>query len=98
MECTKGKWEDKLSVTGERIIYVETEDNIEVICRGVRHFNAPIIKAAPEMYEVLKEVLEHVEDENIPRVNGQCTLCKTYRDKIRRILALTIAEGGKNGE
>src|SRR3989304_160547 len=53
MEYTKGEWKDKLSATGERIIYVESDEGIEVICRDIRHQNTPIVKTAPRMYEVL---------------------------------------------
>jgi len=35
----------------------------------------------------LSSVLEHVEDTSITRGNEQCTLCFTYRDKIRAALA-----------
>lgn len=59
MGYTKGKWEERL-VMGEREICVApNESNIitEVICRNVRHWNAPIIKAAPDMYEALDELV-----------------------------------------
>ena len=36
--------------------------------------------------EALQAVLEHVEDDNVSRVENQCTLCKTYRDMIRAAL------------
>jgi len=37
--------------------------------------------------DALSSVLEHVEDTSITRGNEQCTLCFTYRDKIRAALA-----------
>ena len=49
--------------------------------------NAQLTAAAPEMLEALRAVLAHVEDEDAPRVGGQCTLCKTYRDMIRAAIA-----------
>uniref|UniRef100_A0A6M3LUL7 Uncharacterized protein n=1 Tax=viral metagenome TaxID=1070528 RepID=A0A6M3LUL7_9ZZZZ len=59
-EFTKGEWRDKLSATGERVIYVEDEDGIEIICRDIRHWNIPIVKSSPAMYEALnKTVLQH---------------------------------------
>lgn len=43
----------------------------------------------------LSEVLAHVEDESAKRVGNQCTLCKTYRDKIRAALALAEGKDAK---
>jgi hypothetical protein len=62
MNYTKGEWKERL-VMGEREIYVDSnDDNIihEVICRNVRHWNAPLIKAAPDMYEALKLMQEYM--------------------------------------
>jgi hypothetical protein len=62
MEYTKGEWKDQL-VMGERDIYVDENANgsPEVICRGVRHWNKDIIKAAPAMYEALKQWMIYAE-------------------------------------
>lgn len=71
---TKGEWKERL-VMGEREIYVDHNDeNIinEVICRDVRHWNAPIIKAAPDMLEALEGIVadrmmcHETESANIP--------------------------------
>ena len=45
------------------------------------------INCAPELAEACETVLEHVEDEDAPRVLNQCTLCKTYRHVLRCALA-----------
>lgn len=47
------------------------------------------------MVTALSEVLAHVEDESAKRVGNQCTLCKTYRDKIRAALALAEGKDAK---
>lgn len=49
--------------------------------------NVPVYDAAPDLLAVLVKVLHHVEDETIERVNGQCTLCHTYRSMIRAAIA-----------
>ncbi len=56
MNYTKGEWKERL-VGGERIIYVDAEVSTEIICGGIRHWNTPIVKAAPDMYEALKEAI-----------------------------------------
>ena len=59
MSYSKGEWKERL-VMGEREIYIDSNgDNIvqEVICRNVRHWNAPLIKAAPKMFEALLSAL-----------------------------------------
>jgi len=61
MQYTKGEWKDTLSATGERVIFVDTEGVIEIICRDVRHWNRQIIKAAPDMYESLKEIRQLIK-------------------------------------
>ena len=53
--------------------------------------NAQLIAAAPEMYEALKAIFQHVESDNIKRIGSQCTLCHTYRTMARK--ALKKAEG-----
>ena len=55
-DFTKGDWKDKL-VAGERIIYVDTEDGMEVICRDIRHWNLPLVKTAPKMHGALLSAL-----------------------------------------
>lgn len=50
--------------------------------------------AAGAMYEAIKVVLAHVENENLPRVDNQCTLCFTHRKILRDALAL--ADGGSH--
>ena len=56
MEYTKGEWKSKMDATGERIILVDNDEHLEVICRGVRHYNMNLISAAPDMYEALKKL------------------------------------------
>ncbi|KKM76007.1 hypothetical protein LCGC14_1384430 [marine sediment metagenome] len=56
MSHTSGEWKSKMSPTGDRIIYVDTETGIEVICRDIRHWNTPIVKATPEMFQALVEM------------------------------------------
>jgi glycine/D-amino acid oxidase-like deaminating enzyme len=56
MGYTKGAWKERI-VMGERQIYVENEDGIiEVVATNVRHWNADIIKSAPDMYEALSQL------------------------------------------
>lgn len=62
-------------------IHIAMEDKL-------RRTNAALVTA-------LSEVLAHVEDESAKRVGNQCTLCKTYRDKIRAALALAEGKDAK---
>ncbi len=40
-----------------------------------------------------QQVLDHVEDDRIPRVHNQCTLCHTYRKVLRDAIAdATVAD------
>lgn len=48
-------------------------------------------RAAPELYEALKAILDHVEDMNVERVSSQCTLCHTFR--MMGHAALAAADG-----
>jgi len=66
MEYTKGEWKSKMDATGERIILVDNDEHLEVICREVRHYNMNLISAAPDMYEALKALVDHfrTNDEN----------------------------------
>jgi hypothetical protein len=43
--------------------------------------------AFDEMLAALKETLDHVDNEKSDRVGNQCTLCYTYRNKIRSAIA-----------
>jgi hypothetical protein len=47
--------------------------------------------AAKGLLEALKAILAHVEDDTLTRVNGQCTLCYSYRRLARE--AVAAAEG-----
>lgn len=50
-----------------------------------------IADAAIDLYDAARQVLAHVEDEHVERINGQCTLCYTYRKLLRD--ALQKADG-----
>lgn len=49
--------------------------------------------AVAELIAEAQAVLDHVEDEDAERVGNQCTLCYSYRARLRA--ALTRAVGGK---
>ena len=87
MEYTKGNWKASKSPMGDWII--STEDTL--ICREVRHFNAHLIAAAPEMYEALKSwgelyAMRPIDSgDDIQKILKRCW-CKTEK-------ALAKAEG-----
>lgn len=54
---------------------------------GARRAASSLMIKNSALASALSEVLAHVEDESAKRVGNQCTLCKTYRDKIRAALA-----------
>ena len=83
MGHTKGEWKDKLSATGERIIYVDTEDGIEVICRDIRHFNTPLVKAAPDMFQALVEMEAYLENRH-PESTTQLEIVRKALSKADR--------------
>ena len=88
MYYTKGEWKERL-VMGEREIYVDpNEKNIstEVICRGVRHWNAPLIKSAPDMYEALKVIGDEINHDPGTKVDSDTQMLI--------LKALAKAEGG----
>jgi len=51
---------------------------------GIKTTPQPVYKM---MLDALNAVLSHVEDESAKRVNGQCTLCFSYRKMIREAIA-----------
>ena len=53
MEHTKGEWKESRTLMEGRLIYAENED-YEIICSNVRHWNKDIIMAAPDLYRACK--------------------------------------------
>ena len=86
MEYTKGEWEANKSPMGDWVI--STEDTL--ICRGARHFNANLIAAAPDLYEVGCEALNCING-----IIPADLMSKSAKETAQKLLrkALTKAEG-----
>ena len=87
MEHTPGPWEANKSIMGGDWV-ISTADHTTLIAREVRHFNAPLIAAVPELLEACQEVrtLLNLDEEPLSSLNRQAA-------SVRLWLAITKATG-----
>ncbi len=68
LEYTPGPWEaSKSIISGDWVI--SAADGTTLIAREVRHFNAPVLAASPELLEACQELIIEMDIVNVPSLH-----------------------------
>jgi hypothetical protein len=98
---TKEEW---LSVPGRPFVYAlgpDGQNKFDCIVQGLSSritaeelvANAQLMRAAPDLYKALSEILAHVENMDLERIPPtQCTLCHTFRMLGHNALAKALGQ------
>lgn len=98
-ECVDFSVEDSREADEARAAVAEAFAERDKLRNIVRSHEAQILRmtaeraAVAELVREAQAVLDHVEDEGAVRIGNQCTLCHTYRSRLRA--ALARVQGGE---